>query len=76
MFIVLIFVKKSFVVLLLFNSSTDDSKNQLPTSLVYLDTSVNPHKLLGHVQIKKFVEENAVELNFGKFQFIILFLIK
>ena len=49
------------------NYSFDDSCDELPTSLVYLDTSVNPHKLLGHVQIKKFVEENALELNSGKF---------
>ena len=73
MLIVLICVKKSIVVVLLlnFNSSTGDSCNELPTSLVYLDTSVSPHNLLGHVQIDKFVEENAVELDLGKFQFTI-----
>ena len=50
----------------------------LPTSLVYVDTSVNPHMLLGHVKVDKFDvescllvfkadEENAVEFDLGKF---------
>ena len=67
--------KKRLVVVLflIFNSSTGDSCDELLTSLVYLDTSVNPHKLLGHVQINKYVKENAVELDLCKFQFIIFF---
>ena len=69
--------KKRLVVVLflIFNSSTGDSCDKLPTSLVYLDTSVSPHNLLGHVQIDKFVEKNAVELDLGKFQFTIFFLV-
>ena len=63
------FCKKLIVVVLLlnFNSSTGNLCDELPTSLVYLDTSVSPHKLLGHVKIDKSVEENAVQLDFGKF---------
>ena len=48
------------------NYSAGESCDELPTSLVYLDTSVNPHKLLGHVKIYKIDEENAVEFDFGK----------
>ena len=51
------------------NYSAGESCDELPTSLVYLDTSVNPHKLLGHVKIYKFYkidEENAVEFDLGK----------
>ena len=55
------------ILLLNFNSCTGDSSDELPTSFVYLDTSVSPHKLLGHVKIDKSVEENAVQLDFGKF---------
>ena len=49
------------------NYSFDDSCDELPTSLVYLDTSVNPNKLLGHVKILELDEENAIELNLSKF---------
>ena len=58
-----------------FNYSFVDSCDELPTSLVYLDTSVNPHKLLGHVKIYKQMmiqtnlqldEESAVEFDLGK----------
>ena len=54
------------VLLLDYNYSTGNSCDELPTSLVYLDTSVNPHKLLGHVKIYKIDEENAVEFDLGK----------
>ena len=50
-----------------FNYSFGDSCDELPTSLVYLDTSVNPNKLLGHVKILELDEENAIELNLSKF---------
>ena len=66
------------VIHLNFNYSVGESCDELPTSLVYLDTSVNPHKLLGHVKVNKFDvescllvfkadEENAVEFDLGKF---------
>ena len=63
------------VIHLNFNYSAGESCDELPTSLVYLDTSVNPHKLLGHVKIYKQMmiqtnlqldEENAVEFDLGK----------
>ena len=36
------------------------------TSLVYMDTSVNPNKILGHVQVNEF-DENSVVFDSGKF---------
>ena len=39
-----------------------------PTSLVYIDTSVNPHKILGQLQVSEFGgRKNAVEFDDGKF---------
>ena len=36
-----------------------------------MDTYMNPHKVLGHVQIKKHFEiENAVVFDNGKFTFL------
>ena len=37
--------------------SIGESCDELPTSLVYLDTSEKPCKLLGHVQIKEFYQK-------------------
>ena len=43
-----------------------------PTSLVYIDTSVNPHKILGQLEVHKFDKRrNAVEFDNGKFLFMI-----
>ena len=41
--------------------------DELPTSLVYMDTSVVPHKLLGHVLVERisYLGSN-VELDLGK----------
>ena len=58
------------VIYLNFNYSTCESCDELPTSLVYMDTSVNPNKLLGHVKIYKPDEENAVQFNHGKYYFL------
>ena len=47
--------------------------DELPTSLVYMDTSVVPHKVLGHVLVEKMVdvekydEESRVEFDLGTF---------
>ena len=64
--------KRSFVVILLLNVnySIGESCDELPTSLVYVDTSVNPNKLLGHVKIDEAEEEYAVFFNHGKCYFL------
>ena len=47
--------------------SFGESCDELPTSLVYIDTSVTPNKLHGHVKISKSDEiENAVRFDDGK----------
>ena len=46
----------------------EESCDELATSLAYIDTSVAPHMLLGHVQVKKLEEKkNSVEFDYGKF---------
>ena len=50
-----------------FICSVSKSCDKLPTSLVYLDTSVNPNKFLGHVLVYKAYEENAVKFDYGKY---------
>ena len=57
-----------------FNCSIFDSSDEFLTSLVYMDTSVNPNKLLGHVIIYEFDEKNAIYLDLGKFLFIVFIL--
>ena len=43
-----------------------------PTSLVYMDTTVNPPKILGKLQVYKFEErKNSVEFYDGKFLFMV-----
>ena len=54
--------------------SVSESSDKLPTSLVYLDTSVNPNKLLGHVKIYEADEENAVKFDYGKYCFLCFFI--
>ena len=42
--------------------------NERFTSLVYMNTSVIPHKVVGHVLAEKLVDKyNAVEFDLGKF---------
>ena len=42
--------------------------DDLPTSLVYMDTSVVPHKLLGHLLVERIsCLESDVEFDLGKF---------
>ena len=53
-----------------------DSSDEFLTSLVYMDTSVNPNKLLGHVIVNESEEKNAVDLDLGKILFICFFLIQ
>ena len=54
-----------------FICSVSKSCDKLPTSLVYLDTSVNPYKFLGHVQVYKAGhEKNAVHFDLGKYCFL------
>ena len=64
--------KRSIVVVLLiyFVYSVSESSDKLPTSLVYLDTFINPNKLLGHLQIYKADEKNAVQFHHGKHYFL------
>ena len=57
------------VLLLNFLYSVSESSDKLPTSLVYFDTSVNPNKLLGHVKIYEFDEENSVKFDYGNIVF-------
>ena len=59
-----------------FSYRIDESCDELPTSLVYLDTSVNPNKLLGYVKIYEPDEENAVQFNHGKYFFLYLSYLK
>ena len=61
--------KRSIAVVLLLNVnySIGESCDELPTSLVYVDTSVNPHKILGHVEISEFREKKSIEIDYGKF---------
>ena len=48
--------------------SSGESCDELPTSLVYMDTSVTPNKLHGHVKISKSDEiENSVQFDNGKY---------
>ena len=56
---------------MIFNCSIFDSSDELPTSFVYMDTSVDPNKLLGHVLIYEHDEKNAVYLDLGKSLLII-----
>ena len=56
-----------------FNCSIFDSCDELPTSLVYMDTSVNPNKLLGHVIVYESEEKSAVEFDLGKILFDVFF---
>ena len=47
--------------------------DELPTSLVYIDTSATPHKVIGHVLVEKSDDyENAVEFDLGKCNLICL----
>ena len=43
---------------MIFIYSVSKSSDELPISLVYLDTSINPNKLLGHVEIDKCCRKN------------------
>ena len=52
------------------NYSAGESCEEFPTSLVYLDTSVNPNELLGHVLVYKAGEENSVKFDLGKYCFL------
>ena len=36
------------------------SCDDLPTSLVYMDTTATPHKLLGHVQVESFDDRKRI----------------
>ena len=46
----------------------EESGMELFTSLVYMNTSVIPHKVVGHVLAEKLVDKNdAVEFDLGKF---------
>ena len=36
------------------------SCDDLPTSLVYMDTSVTPHKLHGYVQVESFYDRKRI----------------
>ena len=45
----------------------EKSCDEFPTSLVYMDTSATPHKVIGHVLAEKIVDiRNAVEFDMGK----------
>ena len=49
----------------LFEKSCDES---LPISLVYTDTSENPHKVVGHAFVEKlWSKANTLYVNLGKF---------
>ena len=42
--------------------------DDFPTSLAYMDTSVNPNKFIGHVLVEKRDEEiKSLELDLGEF---------
>ena len=46
----------------------EKSCDELPTSLVYTDTSENPHKVVGHAFVEKlWSKANALYVNLGKF---------
>ena len=46
----------------------EKSCDELPTSLVYTDTSKEPHKVVGHAFVEKpSSKENAVDVDVGKF---------
>ena len=50
----------------------EESCDELPTSLVYMDTSVVPHKLLGHVLVEKMKNiKNVVEFDLGMYNIIV-----
>ena len=51
----------------------EESCDELPTSLVYMDTSATPHKVIGHVLVEKSDDyKNAVEFDLGKCNLICL----
>ena len=46
----------------------EGSSKELFTSLVYMDTSMTPHKVIGHVLAEKLVDKNnAVGFDLSKF---------
>ena len=49
---------------------TKELCDDLPTSLAYMDTSVNPNKFIGHVLVEKCDEEiKSLELGLNEFFF-------
>ena len=47
---------------------TKELCDDLPTSLAYMDTSVNPHKFLGHVLIEKRYDKiKSLEFDLSEF---------
>ena len=58
---------KTIITLIYSRQTTlEQSCDDIPTSLVYMDTSVNPHKILGHTLVTKLeCRNNAVEFDLG-----------